>query len=415
MVDAALGGNLATTTVLDKKLDGYDNSFFPSQAGENDILYIPDPRQPGSGAQIPLVEVVEQVAGMSDDERRNLFGEGVDVDNLISIARNQRQAAEDWTRADLRMRFDMIETPGQKRSGGGGGGPTDYDKKRMEELMRKQDLLQNWRQVGTGNKQQQKDALNNVVGLLPDVLAGNLTEDGKSVVLELKDGNTQTIDIKDADGNVLNEQQWLAAGTTVHGIPIQEFPQLLTYNPSASIASTGRATGRVGIDEPTIDDLLGEEVTLGGNKGAVRNQIESIQTVGATGGLNDAVKAADNFREILNGLGMANSTLLAISEDKLQTAGVNSPTFADYPGVGVYIPEYMDVPMIVAPYSEAYNEFFGFLADAAATGTKVSKTQIDNASVSGAYNSDTIRNNIEELPKSSGSSSGVTTANLTDD
>ncbi|WP_292311202.1 hypothetical protein, partial [Marivivens sp.] len=71
---------------------------------------IDDPRQPGSGAQIPLVEVVEQVSRMTDDQKREIFPEGVDVDGLIKIAEDQREAARNWAEADLTSRFNMIET-----------------------------------------------------------------------------------------------------------------------------------------------------------------------------------------------------------------------------------------------------------------------------------------------------------------
>ena len=111
LIDATLEGNLSVTTVLDRKLAGYSTSYSPKTAGANDILMIDDPRQPGSGAQIPLVEVVEQVSRMTDDQKREIFPEGVDVDGLIKIAEDQRKAARNWVEADLESRFDMIETP----------------------------------------------------------------------------------------------------------------------------------------------------------------------------------------------------------------------------------------------------------------------------------------------------------------
>ena len=76
LVEAALEGNLAVATILDQKLAGYNTTFFPNQAGENDILYIPDPRQSGAGAYVPLVDVLDRVEGMSDFERRALFAAG---------------------------------------------------------------------------------------------------------------------------------------------------------------------------------------------------------------------------------------------------------------------------------------------------------------------------------------------------
>ena len=110
LIAATLEGNLAVTTVLDRKLPGYSTSYSAKTAGANDILMIDDPRQPGSGAQIPLVEVVEQVSQMTEDQKREIFPEGVDVDGLIKIAKDQREAARNWAEKDLTSRFNMIET-----------------------------------------------------------------------------------------------------------------------------------------------------------------------------------------------------------------------------------------------------------------------------------------------------------------
>jgi len=51
------------------------------------------------------------VAAMGPEQRREIFPEGADVDGLIKIAKDQREAARNWAEKDLTSRFNMIETP----------------------------------------------------------------------------------------------------------------------------------------------------------------------------------------------------------------------------------------------------------------------------------------------------------------
>jgi hypothetical protein len=114
LVAETLAGPLATSTILLKDLPGYSTSFSPGDDPNKVLTSILDPRQPGSGAQIPLVEVVEQVEKMSDTERRKIFSENADVEALIRVAKAQREDAKQWAKKDLNFRLDRIETARQE-------------------------------------------------------------------------------------------------------------------------------------------------------------------------------------------------------------------------------------------------------------------------------------------------------------
>lgn len=114
LVAETLAGPLATSTILLKDLPGYSTSFSPGDDPNKVLTSILDPRQPGSGAQIPLVEVVEQVEKMSDTERRKIFSENADVEALIRVAKAQREDAKQWAKKDLNFRLNRIETARQE-------------------------------------------------------------------------------------------------------------------------------------------------------------------------------------------------------------------------------------------------------------------------------------------------------------
>ena len=129
LVAETLAGPLATSTILLQDLPGYSTSFSPGDDPNKVLTSILDPRQPGSGAQIPLVEVVEQVEKMSDTERRKIFSENADVEALVRIAKAQREEAKQWAKKDLNFRLDRIETPRQEfNTNTSGRGPSASEK-----------------------------------------------------------------------------------------------------------------------------------------------------------------------------------------------------------------------------------------------------------------------------------------------
>jgi len=185
LIAATLEGNLAVSTVLDRKLPGYSTSYSAKTAGANDILMIDDPRQPGSGAQIPLVEVVEQVERMTEDQRREIFPEGADVSGLIKIAKDQREAARNWAEADLTSRFNMIETamPQQRE--------TETQRKTRLGAERTVDVVTNIRKLHSlkpDESQEDVDAATSYVQQLnPNVRKIELGDE--EIVIRMKDGD----------------------------------------------------------------------------------------------------------------------------------------------------------------------------------------------------------------------------------
>ena len=186
LVDEVLGGSLATSTVLLKDLPGYTTSFSPGDDPDRVLTSILDPRQPGSGAQVPLVEVVEQVEKMTDDQRREIFPEDADVDALIRIAKDQRKAAEDWTKKDLNYRYGRTETPmAEPRK------PSSEEIKKQKGAQRTVDVVNNIRKLHSlkpGESQEDVDAATSYVQQLnPNVRKIDLRDE--EIVIRMKDGD----------------------------------------------------------------------------------------------------------------------------------------------------------------------------------------------------------------------------------
>jgi len=226
LVEAALEGNLAVATILDQKLAGYNTTFFPNQAGENDILYIPDPRQSGAGAYVPLVDVLDRVEGMSDFERRALFAAGADVDGLIEIARAQRDEAVDWATKDLQNRFDMIETADTSRSSGSGGGrgATDAQLKAANAQRSAAQAGFAWMELAYANTPAAKEAAENQLqgvaftddfGVRQTITGVDATSFKDRVVITTRDaqGTLGTKEVFYASGGMeLNPLEWAQSG-----------------------------------------------------------------------------------------------------------------------------------------------------------------------------------------------------------
>lgn len=186
LVSETLAGPLATSTILLQDLTGYSTSFSPGKDPEKVLVSIDDPRQPGSGAQVPLVEVIEQVEDMDENELRKLFAEGEDVNAIIANAKAQRKAAQEWARKDLNYRLDRIETPmAEPRK------PSSEEIKQQKGAERTVDVVTNIRKLHSlkeGESQEDVDAaVSYIQQLNPNVRKIDLRDE--EIVIRMKDGD----------------------------------------------------------------------------------------------------------------------------------------------------------------------------------------------------------------------------------
>ena len=397
LIDATLEGNLSVTTVLDRKLPGYSTSYSPKTAGANDILMIDDPRQPGSGAQIPLVEVVEQVSRMTDDQKREIFPEGVDVDGLIKIAEDQRKAARKWVEADLTSRFNMIETP-QAEFAPSTKPPTKTEIEYGQLQNRVATTLDNWTALQYAKTAAEKEkAEEAIVGQFyqgKEVVGADVTSG--DVVLTLKDGESITIESTSADGTPFNAIQWAEQGNFLYEDPA--IARSLIRQTQAGETPYGAMTdvraGRPAFIQQTIPNFLEKKVTTAdGEEKKVSEVVAALPTVGAAGNIDEANKAVTELKSMFSDLKILDADIRAHDEEVVVNAGQQSSDYADYPAISIYLPRQMEVPVILPAYQKAYDSFFNALASAMERGVQLTEGEIMGFMYEGAkgYNSSEIR------------------------
>ena len=340
LIDATLEGNLAVSTVLDRKLPGYSTSYSAKTAGANDILMIDDPRQPGSGAQIPLVEVVEQVAAMGPEQRREIFPEGADVDGLIKIAKDQREAARNWAKKDLTSRFNMIETPQAEFAPTPPTRLSAGERKGLADAETGVQMLQ--RMWGARNEDDVQTAIGFFEGLNPGMKLRVAERNGvRSLLVTPEGGETSVFEIGDDYESFVGRVSTILTDATYFDEAKRKNPLDRDRYPQA-----GTATGEIErirvldpekIREETVD-MFGEGETVGNILNPDR--LESIP-VGLTGrgaayGINrkeSDAKAnlhASEIRRVLEQLG--------VSENIQVSMRTTDDTGSDFPSIVVTSP-----------------------------------------------------------------------------
>ena len=372
LIDATLEGNLSVSTVLDKKLVGYGTSYSTKTAGERDILMIDDPRQPGSGAQIPLVEVVEQVSNMTEDQRREIFPEGVDVNRLIGIAKAQRKEARKWVETDLTSRFDMIETP-QKEFAEQTTPPTRLSATERKGIAETRAGLESLAKVFYGDKKLRQEGLDETFGQDPSITTYG--------VRETPDGGEEIFVQQMRDDGTVVERTPIPLGDEFKGFGEAAGTQFFepTYIrdvlPGILKKYEGRERGEgeyTTTRQPIITDLGSVEITFENEKRTVGDLIDrnlnpetQFQGVFSERG-SEAAETADVLRSVLNSteVGM-NATVAPVDERDIQAA--NPDAYTPYSGVQIFVQNRMDKPIVVPNSSSSHRALAAILQKLSST------------------------------------------------
>lgn len=275
LVAETLAGPLATSTILLQDLPGYSTSFSPGDDPNKVLTSILDPRQPGSGAQIPLVEVVEQVEKMSDTERRKIFSENADVEALVRIAKAQREEAKQWAKKDLNFRLDRIEAPRQEFAEPAPKTPSAAEKSGLEKTKTGVTNLQKlW---GATTLDELRQAIGYFEGLNPDL---KLTVDENNGVRTLGikkgDADTKFFDITEDYGGFVESVSTELLGDVTY---IDEAKRLSPLD-REKYPTLGKAIGE-GQRQRVLDpERIGEErVTVGETTSNVEELLSTITPV----------------------------------------------------------------------------------------------------------------------------------------
>lgn len=353
IVDAALEGPLSVSTVLDKKLTGYTTSFAPGSDPEKVVTSILDPRQPGAGAQIPLVEVVEQVEQMSEDQRREIFPEGVDVDELIRIAKDQRKAAFDWTKSDLEYRFDRIETA---RAEFATPPPARLSATERGNLAKTQAGMEALGKVFYGTKKERQEGLNEMFGQDPSITAYGVrptADGGEEIFVQQYDASTKKV-VERTPIPLGDEFKGFgeAAGTQFFDAA---YVRDIIPNIIKKYQGRGRGSGEVDVTrQPIVTDISNVEITYRDEKKSVKDVLAKAGGVSrlgrAFGTRTDAEEEAQVIRSVLGAPEVGiNATVASVDERTIEKARGESAAEGTItaPGVQVFVEGRMDKPVII--------------------------------------------------------------------
>ncbi len=335
LVDEILEGPLAVSTVLTQDLPGYTTSFVPGDDLDKVLTSILDPRQPGSGAQVPLVEVVEQVEKMTDDQRREIFSEDADVDALIRIAKDQRKAAEDWAKETLNYRFGRTETARQEFQ----PRTTDSTKKGREVAALGVNNLQKlW---GAKTDEEFRQAVGFFEKQDPNLKIEGVIEGGqRKLAITRGDGDTKFYNIGDDYAGFVEQVASALMDVTYLDTALQQ-------NPLDNDKYPGVGSG-IGIIErryvPDRDNMGEESVELAGSSVRVDSALDALEGVPSVGVLGTVAGTGMNEDEQNKRMQDAVTTfdILFSSKfdpnDEVQVTGVTkSQSQGDYPEIVIKI------------------------------------------------------------------------------
>ncbi len=341
LVDEILGGPLAVSTVLTQDLPGYTTSFVPGDDVDKVLTSVLYPRQPGSGAQVPLVEVVEQVENMTDDERREIFSEDADVDELIRIAKDQRKAAEDWAKKTLNYQFGRTETARQEFAPSTRSGLSATERGKYAET---ESGLESLAKVFYGDKKLRQEGLDEVFGQDETITSYGVREgpDGQQEIFvqQMRDDGTVVERTPIPLGDAFTQFAKPAGTQFFDAAYIDDvLPGILKKYEGRERGSGEYTTTR----QPIVTDLGSVEITYRNEKRTVAdmlsNDLAADQMIEYDPGV-EAAKNADVIRSILGSQEIGiDATVTGVSEDQIPGS-----TFS---GIQIYIPNRMDKPIVV--------------------------------------------------------------------
>ena len=112
LLDAELADGLHVSSILTEDLGGYNVVTDATKVGENDVLFVLDPRQPSAGYRVPLYGL--DLSNMTEADLDMIFSADLDDTQrsaLIKQAEEQKGVARDWLNTDFERRLGVIETP----------------------------------------------------------------------------------------------------------------------------------------------------------------------------------------------------------------------------------------------------------------------------------------------------------------
>jgi len=358
LLDAELADGLHVSSILTEDVGGYNVVTDASNVGENDVLFVLDPRQPVAGYRVPLYNL--NLSNMSEADLDMIFSADLDDAQrqaLIKQAEEQKGVARDWLTTDFERRMAIVETATSETAGkttAGERGAASQGRVNLRALEK----------IHGGTDKEVQEGLEHVFGKDPSYRSSRIEGSGdeRKVVVEYYDKAEKRSYTREFNIPV-GLKDWIDVGAAefYNETQIPYVYDAYETQPRLYEGKRGDGTGatqRIVV----VDDLASIEVTgddnkkvsvgerIGGLVGEAR--IESDPGV-------EASQNADVIRSVLNASPVGlDAEVTSIDEDVIQKT---TDEGIRYSGIRIFVPGRMDLPLVVPNETASLAALLGIL------------------------------------------------------
>ena len=355
ILDAELQDGLHVSSILTEEIGGYNVVTDATNVGENDILFILDPRQPSAGYRVPLYNL--DLENMTEEELDMVFSADLDDEEraaLIKQAEDQKKVARGWLDTDLMSRLDEKETA-RADTGGGPQGMTDEQRKAQARRANTDTALTHWMNLAYAPTAEQKNASAarlqgqdyvDELGNRQTIVGVDPSDD--RVILTLRDANGQESIIErfyETDQGQYTPKQWAQAGSIFFEDPAFAEAQMSRYQDpnreggpryvegsmTTSLPGTQRAYTEV---VETVDITPFAEAKIGND--AAPSYFTETATPGNAE--SEAAKTTAAVQSVLGAMGVDASGIAQITESMSEGAGASALGYKEKEVIRFHIP-----------------------------------------------------------------------------
>ena len=380
LLDAELADGLHVSSILTEDLGGYNVVTDATKVGENDVLFVLDPRQPSAGYRVPLYGL--DLSNMTEADLDMIFSADLDDTQrsaLIKQAEEQKGVARDWLNTDFERRLGVIETPMKEPSS-----KSPSDSKEKGEASAKTGL-NNLQAIYTA-KEETKDnmigAINYFEGLNPGLDLEVVNRNNTRTLAIKRDGEEDTRYV-----SMETDYPTFVESVTSFVMPKNQYlSSALDENPLPEGSTRGTALGGVTMERAVdVENIGAETVKYTNDKGKEVQQtfrafIEGLAApdTGVTSQLGnvdeDTIFTVNEVKSALDQLDLSDDIKVeAILENTLEDlygrTWMGTSTI-DYPGIQIQAPNMPNGIVISHESGEAAS--LGPVLELIATGKTVS-------------------------------------------
>ena len=342
LLDAELADGLHVSSILTEEVGGYNVVTDATKVGENDVLFVLDPKQPSAGYRVPLYGL--DLSNMTEADLDMIFSADLDDAQrsaLIKQAEEQKVTAREWLNTDFERRLGVIETAQQEFAPSTRPSLSATERGKYAET---QSGLESLAKVFYGDKKLRQEGLDEVFGQDETITSYGVREtaDGgqEIFVQQMRDDGTVVERTPIPLGDAFTQFAKPAGTQFFDAAYIDDvLPGILKKYEGRTRGSGEYTTTR----QPIVTDLGSVEITYRNEKRTVADMLskdlDADQMIEVDPGV-EAAKNADVIRSILGSQEIGiDATVTGVSENQIPES-----TFS---GIQIYIPNRMDKPIVV--------------------------------------------------------------------